>query len=50
MLRAYEHFRTPDGNKLPATYEVVYGHAWAPVAQKSTGTTVNVDFQPAPHR
>ncbi|MGD8569699.1 MAG: malonyl-ACP O-methyltransferase BioC [Gammaproteobacteria bacterium] len=50
MLRAYEHFRNPADNKLPATYEVVYGHAWAPMAQKPSATTVNVDFQPAPHR
>lgn len=28
MLEAYESFRA-DG-RLPATYEVVYGHAWAP--------------------
>jgi len=27
MLEAYEQFRTTDG-QLPATYEVVYGHAW----------------------
>jgi malonyl-CoA O-methyltransferase len=26
---AYDGFRLPDG-RLPATYEVVYGHAWAP--------------------
>ena len=26
---AYEAFRTPEG-VLPATYEVIYGHAWAP--------------------
>ena len=30
MTRAYEGFRT-DG-RLPATYEVVYGQAWCPVA------------------
>jgi malonyl-CoA O-methyltransferase len=29
MEAAYESFRRADG-KLPATYEVVYGHAWAP--------------------
>jgi malonyl-CoA O-methyltransferase len=29
MLAAYETFR--DDGKLPATYEVVYGHAWGPV-------------------
>lgn len=28
MMRAYEQYRQ-DG-RLPATYEVVYGHAWAP--------------------
>jgi len=27
LLENYEHFRQ-DG-RLPATYEVVYGHAWA---------------------
>lgn len=29
FLQAYEQFRQKDGN-YPATYEVVYGHAWAP--------------------
>ena len=29
---AYERFRTADG-VLPATYEVIYGHAWAPEGQ-----------------
>lgn len=29
MVAAYEDFRRADG-KLPATYEVVFGHAWAP--------------------
>ncbi len=28
MLKAYERFRQPDG-RVPATYEVVHGHAWA---------------------
>ncbi len=28
MLNAYETFRQPDG-RVPATYEVVHGHAWA---------------------
>jgi malonyl-CoA O-methyltransferase len=27
---AYERFRRPDG-RLPASYEVVYGHAWTPL-------------------
>jgi malonyl-CoA O-methyltransferase len=29
FLQAYENFRHADGH-YPATYEVVYGHAWAP--------------------
>ena len=29
LASAYEAFRQPEG-VLPATYEVVYGHAWAP--------------------
>lgn len=29
MLNAYEELRTPDDQKIPATYEVVHGHAWA---------------------
>lgn len=36
MVAAYETLRT-DGN-LPATYEVVYGHAWSPVAGKNEVT------------
>jgi malonyl-CoA O-methyltransferase len=33
MLAAYEKFRTE--GRLPATYEVVYGHAWRPEKLKS---------------
>ena len=29
FYQAYEQFRQPDG-RYPATYEVIYGHAWAP--------------------
>lgn len=29
MLNAYEELRNPQDNKIPATYEVVHGHAWA---------------------
>jgi len=35
MLQAYEAFRR-DG-VLPASYEVVYGHAWAPVDKPAAG-------------
>jgi malonyl-CoA O-methyltransferase len=38
MRAAYERFRR-DG-RLPATYEVVYGHAWAPLQrQEGPGVT-----------
>jgi malonyl-CoA O-methyltransferase len=40
MLAAYEQFRR-DG-RLPASYEIVYGHAWAPLTprqQRHDGTT-----------
>ncbi len=37
MYRAYEQFRT-DG-RLPASYEVVYGHAWAPSQRQADGET-----------
>jgi len=33
MTAAYEKYR--QGEKLPATYEVVYGHAWAPLHGRS---------------
>lgn len=33
MVAAYEHFR--DNGRLPASYEVVYGHAWAPSIKTS---------------
>ncbi|MEJ2575493.1 MAG: malonyl-ACP O-methyltransferase BioC [Gammaproteobacteria bacterium] len=38
MRAAYEDFRGPDG-RLPATFEVVYGHAWAPAQRRSAGET-----------
>jgi malonyl-CoA O-methyltransferase len=40
MQRAYEQFRV-DG-LLPASYEVVYGHAWAPLNQ-TTSVCVTMD-------
>lgn len=33
MIEAYEQFR--QDNVLPATYEIVYGHAWAPVHDRA---------------
>lgn len=35
---AYEPFRTPD-NRLPASYEVVHGHAWGAVQRQVGGET-----------
>jgi malonyl-CoA O-methyltransferase len=45
MIDAYERFRW-DG-RLPATYEVVYGHAWMPVADVGRPARA-VTFQPGP--
>ncbi|MEJ2610965.1 MAG: malonyl-ACP O-methyltransferase BioC [Candidatus Thiodiazotropha sp.] len=42
MIDAYEALRIE--NKLPASYEVVYGHAWAPAQIKSGSvTTISID-------
>ncbi len=40
MARSYEKYRR--GGKLPATYEIVYGHAWCPKpdARAQDGSTV----------
>ncbi len=43
MRRAYEAFRRDDG-LLPASYEVVYGHAWAP---EERGVEVSLEI-PSP--
>jgi malonyl-CoA O-methyltransferase len=42
MRAAYEPFRT-DG-RLPATYEVVYGHAWAPLQRAEVPGVVSVSL------
>ena len=42
MIEAYEAFRTE--SNLPASYEVVYGHAWAP-EQKRIGDTTAIPLQ-----
>ncbi|WP_455201145.1 malonyl-ACP O-methyltransferase BioC [Kaarinaea lacus] len=45
MLQAYEKYR--NNGKLPATYEIVYGHAWRAAGEEkyqSSGNTVQVDF------
>lgn len=42
--QAYEQFRNPKG-MLPATYEVVYGHAWGAMQRKQDGETlVSIDM------
>jgi malonyl-CoA O-methyltransferase len=40
LTQQYEQFRTQ--GKLPATFEVIYGHAWRPASIKPTGQ----DFAP----
>ena len=39
MVKAYEQFRQQD--RLPATYEVVYGHAWRPAELKARQRSVD---------
>jgi malonyl-CoA O-methyltransferase len=36
LAAQYEQFRMEDG-KLPATFEVIYGHAWTPETQQDDG-------------
>jgi malonyl-CoA O-methyltransferase len=40
LTQNYERFRTQ--GKLPATFEVIYGHAWKPISMRSAGQ----DFSP----
>ena len=40
----YEQFRRKD--KLPATFEVVYGHAWKPVSRPKTKIDLEAGFAP----
>ena len=51
LADAYEHFR--ENGVLPASYEVVYGHAWSPVNKQSVGTGSNevplASLQPPAH-
>ena len=44
MREAYERYR--EGGRLPATYEVVYGHAWS----LQTGNAAAEVQLPLPHR
>jgi malonyl-CoA O-methyltransferase len=49
VIQAYERFRR-DG-VLPASYEVVYGHAWSPLNKQDSGGAVDVPLsglQPGP--
>lgn len=40
LLQAYESFRNPAG-KLPATWEIIYGHAWAAEKEPQIQNTLN---------
>ena len=35
LTQNYEQFRV--NNKLPATFEVIYGHAWRPITMRPAG-------------
>lgn len=43
MQQAYEDYRD-DTHKLPATYEVIYGHAWGAQEKSNTGTCAEVSI------
>jgi malonyl-CoA O-methyltransferase len=38
FVQAYDVFRRPD-QRIPASYETVYGHAWAPAVELATSAT-----------
>ena len=42
VRQSYEKYR--QGNLLPATYEVIYGHAWKPVLEVSKNKTDKQQF------
>jgi malonyl-CoA O-methyltransferase len=44
MMAAYENFRSE--GRLPATYEVVYGHAWTPLEVTSPVSLANEAYFP----
>lgn len=45
LEREYETFRRADG-RLPATFEVVYGHAWKPKPRSAPGGRRVIDIKP----
>ncbi len=47
MAGEYERFRLTDG-RLPATFEVVYGHAWKPEPRPGPGDRAVIDIKVAP--
>jgi malonyl-CoA O-methyltransferase len=44
VIQAYEKYREND--TLPANYEVVYGHAWKPLSEKSGNKTGHTSYIP----
>jgi len=47
LISRYEQFRRAD-NKLPATFEVIYGHAWRPRPRVSAKGERVIDIRPKP--
>lgn len=45
FYQAYEHFQQADG-QYPATYEVIYGHAWAPAIAPAARPERYIPIQP----
>ena len=44
LTQNYEQFR--QNGKLPATFEVIYGHAWRPISMRPAGQENNIDYMP----
>jgi malonyl-CoA O-methyltransferase len=44
LTQQYEQFRTQ--GKLPATFEVIYGHAWKPISMRPAGQQSNIGYMP----
>ena len=49
FISAYETYRTKD-NVLPATYEVIFGHAWAPALSENKKGEAHIPISAIAHR
>ncbi len=50
VLSNYAARRTKDGDVLPASFEIVYGHAWKPVPQRIDDGRAIIQFEKRPRQ